>query len=67
VAELYLSVYSKNWLKLDVWFIVGSLLMFSLTLNIRCHVLGEFVGLAVREDGVADKTSTWPHFSERVE
>jgi hypothetical protein len=47
---------------LDVWLIFGSLLKFSMGLTLGWEVLGEFGGLAVREDRVADKPATWPYF-----
>jgi hypothetical protein len=40
--------------------LVGSLLKFSMGLNRLWEILGEVGGLAVQEDGVADKTATWP-------
>jgi hypothetical protein len=42
--------------------IVGSLLKFSMGLKRWWEILGEVGGLAVRNDGVADKTATFPYF-----
>jgi hypothetical protein len=62
VAGFYLSVRNRIGPKLDVGLIFGSLLKFSVGLKLGWEVFGEFCGLAVREDRVADNTSTLPYY-----
>jgi hypothetical protein len=61
VTVFFLSVYNGILPKLDVWLTFGSLLKFSMGLNIGWEVCGEFGGPGVRRDRVADKTAMWPY------